>query len=44
MWLMKRTIVDGWDTDKALEEATALGLTNETLKQFFVGQIQQRKR
>ena len=26
------------------EEATALGLTNETLKQFFVAQIQQRKR
>ena len=44
MWLMKRAIVDGWDTNKALEEATELGLTNEPLKQFFVGQIQQRKR
>jgi uncharacterized protein (TIGR01244 family) len=44
MWLMKRTIVDGWDTDKALEEATALGLRNETLKQFFLAQIQRRKR
>ena len=44
MWLMKRAIVDGWDTDKALEEATELGLTNATLKQFFVAQIQQRKR
>jgi hypothetical protein len=44
MWLMKRAIVDGWNTDKALEEATALGLTNEPLKQFFVAQIQQRKR
>ena len=44
MWLMKRAIVDGWDTDKALEEATALGLTNENLKKFFVEQIQQRKR
>lgn len=44
MWLMKRAIVDGWDTDKALEEATALGLTNEMLKQFFVEQIKQRKR
>ena len=44
MWLMKRAIVDGWDTAKALEEATALGLTNENLKQFFVTQIQQRKR
>ena len=44
MWLMKRTIVDGWDTNQALEEATALGLTNESLKQFFLAQIQQRKR
>jgi uncharacterized protein (TIGR01244 family) len=44
MWLMKRTIGDGWSTDKALEEATALGLRNETLKQFFVTQIEQRKR
>lgn len=44
MWLMKRAIVDGWDTNKALEEATELGLTNETLKQFFVSQIQERKR
>jgi hypothetical protein len=44
MWLMKRTIVDGWDSDKALEEATALGPTNETLKKFFLAQIQKRKR
>jgi hypothetical protein len=44
MWLMKRVMVDGWNTDKALEEATALGLTNENLKQFFLAQIQQRKR
>jgi len=44
MWLMKRSIVDGWDTDKALEEATALGLTNERLKQFFLAEIQKRKR
>jgi hypothetical protein len=44
MWLMKRTIVDGWATDKALDEATQLGLTNESLKKFFVAQIEQRKR
>ena len=44
MWLMKRAVVDGWDTDKALEEATALGLTNEALKRFFLDQIQQRRR
>ena len=44
MWLMKRAIVDGWDTAKAMEEATALGLANETLKQFFLAEIQKRKR
>ena len=44
MWLMKRTVVDGWDTDKALQEATELGLTNEKLKELFVAQIQERKR
>ena len=44
MWLMKRAIVDGWDTDKAVQEATELGLTNENLKKFFLEQIQQRKR
>ncbi len=43
MWLMKRAIVDGWDTQKALAEATELGLTNEGLKTFFLAQIQQRK-
>ena len=44
MWLMKRAIVDGWDVDRAVNEATLLGLTNETLKQFFLEQIKQRKR
>lgn len=44
MWLMKRAIVDGWDTDKAMEEATALGLTNENLKKFFLAEIEKRKR
>jgi hypothetical protein len=44
MWLMKRAIVDGWEVDRALEEATALGLANEALKQFFLDQIRQRRR
>lgn len=44
MWLMKRAIVDGWDVPKALEEATALGLTNETVKQFFLEQIRLRQK
>jgi hypothetical protein len=44
MWLMKRTIVDRWDTDKAREEATLLGLTRESLKQLFRAEIQKRKK
>ena len=44
MWLMKRAIVDGWDTDKAMEEATLLGLTRESLKAFFLKEIQKRKK
>ena len=44
MWLMKRVIVDNWDTDKAMEEAVALGLTRETLKQFFLDEIKKRKK
>ena len=44
MWLMKRTIVDGWDVDRAMEEAAALGLASEALKQFILEQIRQRKR
>lgn len=44
MWLMKRAIVDGWDMNKAMEEAAALGLTNETLKQFFLAEVQKRKK
>lgn len=44
MWLMKRVIVDGWDTNKAMEEATALGLTNENLRKFFLAEIEKRKK
>ena len=40
---MKRALVDGWDVDRALEEATLLGLTNESLKQFMLNEIQKRK-
>ena len=43
MWLMKRAVVDGWDVNRAMEEATALGLTSDTMKQFFLEQIRLRK-
>jgi hypothetical protein len=44
MWLMKRALVDGWDTDRALEEATLLGLTNPALREFMLQEIKKRKR
>jgi hypothetical protein len=44
MWLIKRALVDGWDTDRATEEATALGLSNEALKKFMLEQIQARRK
>lgn len=43
MWLMKRTLVDGWELNRALEEATLLGLTNENLRQFGIGEIRKRQ-
>jgi hypothetical protein len=44
MWLMKRALVDGWETDRALEEATLLGLTNPALRDFMLAEIKTRKR
>jgi hypothetical protein len=44
MWLMKRAVVDGWDTNRAVEEATQLGLANPTLQQFFLDEIKKRKK
>src|ERR1700681_104193 len=44
MWLIKRMQVDGWDEQRAIEEATALGLTNERLKQFALDWVQTHKK
>jgi hypothetical protein len=44
MWLIKRTLVDGWQLDRALEEATALGLSDGPVKQFMLEQIRTRQR
>ncbi|MGE3955473.1 MAG: sulfur transferase domain-containing protein [Vicinamibacterales bacterium] len=35
-WMIKRLVVDGWDTERASAEATALGLTSPALKTFAV--------
>ena len=34
MWMIKRALQDGWEIDKAREEAEAIGLTNPRLKDF----------
>jgi uncharacterized protein (TIGR01244 family) len=36
LWMVKRLVVDKWDTDRAAEEAKALGLANAGLKQFAI--------
>jgi protein tyrosine phosphatase (PTP) superfamily phosphohydrolase (DUF442 family) len=36
MWMIKRLVVDHWDTDKASTEASALGLTSPALKKFAI--------
>ena len=44
MWLIKRVLVDKWETDRAVEEATQLGLTSSTLKTFALDYIQAHKK
>lgn len=44
MWLIKRLAVDHWDADRAVAEATALGLNNAAMKQFALDYAQAHKR
>ena len=44
MWMIKRLVVDHWDTDKAAAEATALGMTSPALKQFAIDYAATHKR
>ena len=43
LWMVKRMVVDKWDTDRATTEATALGLTSAALKTFAIEQAQARR-
>jgi hypothetical protein len=43
MWLIKRVLVDKWDTDRAAEESAQLGLTNPGLKKFALDYIAAHK-
>lgn len=44
MWMIKRMQIDRWDEQRAVEEATALGLSNERLKQFALNYVNTHKR
>jgi uncharacterized protein (TIGR01244 family) len=44
MWFIKRLVIDRWDVDRAAKEATALGMTSPTLKQFAIDYAQTHKR
>jgi uncharacterized protein (TIGR01244 family) len=44
MWMIKRLVVDGWDTERAATEAAALGLSNEVLKKFAIDYAASKKK
>ncbi len=44
MWLIKRVLVDKWDTDRAVEESAQLGLTSGALKKFALDYIAAHKK
>jgi uncharacterized protein (TIGR01244 family) len=44
MWLIKRVMIDKWDTDKASDEAAQLGLTSPILKKFALDYVQAHKK
>ena len=44
MWFIKRVAVDHWDSDRALKEATDLGMNSPKLKQFAIDYVQTHKR
>jgi uncharacterized protein (TIGR01244 family) len=42
MWFIKRVKLDGWDTEKAMKEAEAIGLRSPALKEFALGYVAKR--
>lgn len=44
MWMIKRVLVDKWDNDRAIEEATALGMRSPALKSFALDYIAAHKK
>jgi len=44
MWMIKRVLVDKWDTDRAIEEARALGMKSPALQTFALDYIAAHKK
>lgn len=44
MWYIKRVVVDGWDEEKALKEATDLGMSNQRVKDYALNYVKNRKK
>ena len=44
LWMIKRSVVDGWDTARAETEARAIGLSHPSLRDWALAQIAKRKR
>jgi uncharacterized protein (TIGR01244 family) len=44
MWFIKRVLQDGWEMDKAMEEAKLIGLNNPVLEKFAVEYINSHKK
>ena len=42
MWYIKRVLGDGWETDRAMAEAEAIGLRSEALKAFATEYVASR--
>ena len=44
VWMIKRALQDGWEIEKAQQEAEAIGLSNPRLKTFAVEYIRSHKK
>src|SRR5688572_29836785 len=43
MWLIKRLVVDRWNEERAVKEASSLGQTSEELRKFAIEYARNRK-
>ena len=44
MWMIKRVVVDGWEAQRAENEARSIGLSSPVMRDFALQQIAKRKK